>query len=131
MIWEEAEDRAPGARIMIIICEMYGAVPRLICSETIYVYFAGKVFCGFRIVLVSRDSPISVEANCGDESQICLIGRCWNGVDCVKLAGWIKTIVDEVVRVFFKEPRILLSLGFVASELLVRIDHDKEATCVF
>ncbi len=116
---------------MIIICEMCGAASRLICSETIRVYLVGKVLCGLGICLVSRDSPISVEANCGDQSQVCLVGRRWDRVDCVKLAGWIETIVDEVVGIFFKERRILLSPGFIASEFLVRMDHDKEATCGF
>ena len=131
MIWEEVEDCAPGGRAPTIICEMCGVLPRLICPKTIHVYLVGKILCGLRICLVPRDSPISIEANCGNKSQICLIGRCWDRVDCVELAGWIKAIADEVVGIFFKKRRVLLSPSFIASELLVRIDHDKEATCVF
>ena len=116
---------------MVVICEMCGAASRLICSETIRVHLVGKMLCGLVVRFVSRDGPVSAEANCGDDSQACLIGCGWDGIDCVELAGWIKAIVDEVVGVFFKERCILLSPGFIAGEFLVCIDHDEEATCIF
>lgn len=107
MIGEAAEERAPGVRVIVVICELRGAASRLICSETIRVYLVWIVSSSLGTCFVSRDSSISVETDCGDDSRVCLVGHCGDGIDCVKLAGWIKAVDDEVIGIFFEERRIL------------------------
>lgn len=106
---------------MVVVCEMRGAASWLICSKSIRVYLVGKILCGL-IYLVSRDSLVSVEANCGGESWVCLVGCC--GMEST-VSSWLDGRRPLLMRSIFPSP------GFIAREFLVGIDHDEEATCVF